>query len=310
VEPTRTSPATPPASSPTPEVPPTATSIPTAPPAPTDAPPPAPPTAAPNVGLTGVCTDNPYALLRWRVTGQAGLSITWDIYGSALTGTLQIPSSGEAFFLSETLPNNPNIARVFVGGDQVANAGPNFEVCIVPPTPTPEPTSTATPEPTNSPNPDPSPPAPPSPPDSPPGPPPSDPPAATPTPEPTITPTPRGPTFWLSGKLKTRNGREFSDSLSARLAGLNLSISITNRATKERTPVSFENGWVWRTTMPEGRYTIRLVDPTNRLAVISRPQHFILRLRKDTGNVNFAVRFRTDRGAQANAAKSRSRRLP
>lgn len=104
------------------------------------------PTMLPAPRLDALCSTDPSRLLRWQVTNQAALqmSVQWELYGSIQTGTLDLPASGSLTFTTNTLANNPNTMRIFVGGRQVDARAANFTVCDQP-TVAPTATHTATP---------------------------------------------------------------------------------------------------------------------------------------------------------------------
>lgn len=65
--------------------------------------------------LTSMCSENPDEQRRWRVRNPNGqpMTFTFDVYGTAQSGTLTVPANGELFFWTETVPG-ANTVRIFV----------------------------------------------------------------------------------------------------------------------------------------------------------------------------------------------------
>src|SRR5690606_28613012 len=85
-------------------------------------PPPSPtPTPEGRVSLRSVCSEDPYTELRWEVTNTHlfPYEITWDVKGTAQSGTLLVPANGKSYFYTETVPNEPNVVRLYDRGSQV-----------------------------------------------------------------------------------------------------------------------------------------------------------------------------------------------
>lgn len=326
-EPTATATATPtvtptPTRTSTPTVTPTSTNTPT----PTITPTPTA-TALPGVALSGVCFDKPSKTLRWEVKANPGLVVRWDIYGSNQSGKIEIATEGLSTFESIWIDANPNIARVFIGEHQVANASPSLGECPLPPTPEPTatPENTATPSPDPSSTPAPAPTAPPSGSEPPTGTPEPSPPGQTPqpapnqpgtdpSPEPTATPAPEPtaePTRVISGRILGRNGRPLPAAQRDLFAELGLEIKATNLKTRSQSTATMSSMLGWEAALPKGRYRVRLFDPTSKVTVISRPQTYTVNLgERDRRGFDFAIRFRSDvsspTGGQArNSGRSR-----
>ena len=105
------------------------------------------PTPTPALGrltLTSVCSDNPAATLRWRVTSSSTRAITamWEVYGTAQRGELIVPALDQVYFSTMTVPNSSNTVRLLVDGVQTDVKAAGFTQCNAP-----APTPTATPDP-------------------------------------------------------------------------------------------------------------------------------------------------------------------
>lgn len=66
------------------------------------------------LNLTSMCSDNPAETRRWRVRNHttSPISFTWDVYGTAQSGS-GVAAPGDNFFETVTVPNSPNTTRIF-----------------------------------------------------------------------------------------------------------------------------------------------------------------------------------------------------
>lgn len=114
---------------------PTNTATPTATPSPT-------PTERPR--LSPICSDNPALTRKWLITGQPGLKMSYDLYGTNQIGSVELNANGTAVVTTLVVPGIANSLRIYSAGIQVDVKTASEIQC---PTPTPTPTATFTPVP-------------------------------------------------------------------------------------------------------------------------------------------------------------------
>lgn len=84
--------------------------------------------------LQALCSEDPETTLKWKITNLNGYAVDADwkilLAQPAQTGTLTVPGKGEVIFYSDTIPNDPNIAMIFVDDVvQLDGIAANFTPC-------------------------------------------------------------------------------------------------------------------------------------------------------------------------------------
>lgn len=257
------------------------------------------PTPRVELRLTAMCSDAPWQQLRWRVTnGPVGSThFTWDVYGTAQSGQLNVPSNGTVYFMTNTVSydsRHPNTTRLFVNGRQVQVKAHSLAQC-----PTPTPTNTATPTATNTSTPFP-----------------TNQPTYTPTatatqtptatPSPTVTSTPI-PMYGITGEIKGVNGAKLTAREMRRMDQIGLKLVIEGLGDSQyyqEIPLSAPYQYS-ALNVPIGWYDIYLTsDDTAGWYTASRPSVYRdWSLSENYTGLHFAVRLKT------NAGNNRSRKV-
>lgn len=257
---------------------PTRTSTPTQTPTNTNT---ATPTNTPNIKLrlTSMCFEswnNPQRHY-WRVQNpfSESVNVTWNVYGTNQTGSIEIPASSQGYFYTLNVAGSPNTTKIFKDGISHDVKAANFIDCAAPsPTPTITATATASPTPTR-----------------------------TSTPEPTLIPD-----FVITGELKSKiNGRRISGSDAKELAPLNIRLVARRLDSEDSTQtVRITAPYSYSMSLPKGKYLFTIKGAT----VTSLPVRQTVSVDRNGIVINFAVRAptssrRTDSGASSTAKAAR-----
>jgi hypothetical protein len=95
----------------------------------------------PDLDFFPECSYQPDRYRHWTIDNPTPVAVTveWRIADSPYSGTITVPANGSVALNTPTVPNNPNLLILSVGGVPIAVSLSDPTQCATPPTPSPRP---------------------------------------------------------------------------------------------------------------------------------------------------------------------------